>query len=286
MTRWEPPRIPPQPVSRDPGRAPARLLEQARRERRIAGTLIGLAVGFAYALVSQNINRIALPGIPLYQPPLGPFGNIALGALAGGGFGLLCAWWDGAAQSIFISAAIAAIGTFIGIRFRIGTGSATTFAALILSVPIAWASVPVIALVRWLAEKQVEARREDLPWPRRLRLPVILAVIVALLAGFGLHSTDARIELQQMNAMVQAALRAGDVSGLPAPLQDRSVNFPIGMAAGYTLEWTNSNLDRFIELRPATNYDQQAAVIARFAGGPMLVCIYSSPRTDPTCGAY
>ena len=64
--------------------------------------------GFGYALVSQLINRLALPGIPLYQPPLGPVGNIVLGLLAGAGLGLLCAWPASAAKGILLGGAAAA----------------------------------------------------------------------------------------------------------------------------------------------------------------------------------
>ena len=257
-----------------------------RRYRRAAGLCIGLAVGFAYALVSQTINRLAMPGVPLYQPPLGPLGNTALGALAGAGLGLLCTWPDSMAQGILAGTAAAGVAIFLSIQLRIGAGSAATLAALVLSLPVAWVSLPIVALGRWLAGKQVEARKEAIPWLRRLVLPALLTVVVALLAGFARYGADVQARLQQMDAMVQAGLRAADVAGLPAPLRARGVDFPVGTRAGYTLEWTNTDLDRFIELRPANNYDQHAAVIARFAGGPMLVCIYSSPNAEPNCGTY
>ena len=81
-----------------------------QRYRRAAGALIGIMFGFAYTLVSQLINRLALPGIPLYQPPLGPVGNILLGLLAGAGLGLLCAWPASGAKGILLGGAAAAAG--------------------------------------------------------------------------------------------------------------------------------------------------------------------------------
>jgi hypothetical protein len=151
---------------------------------------------------------------------------------------------------------------------------------------MAWVTVLGMALVRWLVNRQVEARRESAPLLRRLLLPLLLAGALALMAAFALLGSDARLELRRTHDMIQAGLAAPDTASLPAPLQSPSVaDFPAGPKR-YTLEWTNVGLDRFIELRPAARYDQQAAVIARFRGGPMLVCIFTAPQAAPSCGTY
>jgi hypothetical protein len=258
-----------------------------QRYRRAAGAIIGMLFGFVYAAVSQLVNRLALPGIPLYQPPLGPAGNILLGLVAGAGLGLLCAWPASPAKGVSLGGAAAAIGIFIFTLLRMGTGAATTLVSLLFSMPMAWVSVLILAVVRWLVDRQVEARREAAPLSRRLRLPLILVGVMGLLALFALRDVDARLELQRMNALVQAGLRAGDAAALPPPLRAPAVvGFPAGPRSKYTLEWTNVELDRFIELRPAANYDRQAAVIARFADGRLLACIYSAPKAEPSCGTY
>ena len=257
-----------------------------QRYRRAAGLLLGAMFGFGYALVAQLINRLALPGIPLYQPPLGPVGNTLLGLLAGAGLGLLCAWPASPAKGILLGGAAAALAVFGFTLLRMGAGAASTLVGLILSAPMAWVGVLGMAVVRWLVDRQVEARRESAPLLRRLRLPLILTGVVALAAVFVLYSADARLELRRTHDMIQAGLAARDNAALPAPLQAPSVmNFPAGRSP-YTLEWTNVELDRFIELRPAASYDQQAAVITRFKNGLMLVCIYTGPKATPSCGTY
>ena len=257
-----------------------------QRYRHAAGALIGVLFGFGYALVSQLINRVALPGIPLYQPPLGPAGNILLGLLAGAGLGLLCAWPASAAKGILLGAAASAAAIFAFTLLRTGAGAASTVVGLVLSAPMAWVSVLGMAVVRWLVDRQVEARRESAPLLRRLRLPLILTGVLALAAAFVLYRADARLELRRTHDMIQAGLAAPDTASLPAPLQAPGVTkFPAGRSL-YTLEWTNVELDRFIELRPAASYDKQAAVIARFRNGLMLVCIYTAPKAAPTCGTY
>ena len=257
-----------------------------QRYRRGAGVLVGLMFGCAYALVSQLVNRLALPGIPLYQPPLGWFGNILLGLLAGAALGLLCAWPASPARGSFLGGAAAAAAIFVVTLLRMGAGAAPTLIGLIFSVPMAWVSVLGMAVVRWLVDRQVEARKESAPLLRRLRLPLILTGVLALAAASVLYSADARLELRRTHDMIQAGLAARDTAALPAPLQAPSVTkFPAGRSP-YTLEWTNAELDRFIELRPAASYDKQTAVIGRFKNGPMLVCIYTGLKATPSCGTY
>ena len=49
--------------------------DRRKRHPRVFGLALGALLGLVYGLTSQTINRIILPGIPLYQPPLGPAGN-------------------------------------------------------------------------------------------------------------------------------------------------------------------------------------------------------------------
>jgi hypothetical protein len=129
-------------------RGAAEMTEQ--RYRRAAGLLLGAMFGFAYTLVSQLINRVALPGLPLYQPPLGPAGNIVLALLAGAGLGLLCAWPASAAKGILLGGAAAALAVFAFTLLRMGAGAASTLVGLVLSAPMAWVGVLGMAVVRWL----------------------------------------------------------------------------------------------------------------------------------------
>jgi hypothetical protein len=185
-----------------------------------------------------------------------------------------------------LGGAAAAAAVFAFTLLRMGAGAASTLVSLVLSAPMAWVSVLGMAVVRWLVDRQVEARRESAPLLRRLRLPLILTGVLALAAAFVLYSADARLELRRTHDMIQAGLAARDSASLPAPLQAPGVTgFPAGRSR-YTLEWTNVELDRFIELRPAARYDQQAAVVARFKNGLVLACIYTAAKAAPSCGTY
>ena len=76
--------------------------------RRVFGLALGPLLGLVYGLTSQTINRIILPGIPMYQPPLGPAGNTLLIALPGAMLGLVAAWPPGSIRGTFAASTVAA----------------------------------------------------------------------------------------------------------------------------------------------------------------------------------
>ena len=82
--------------------------------RRLTGLLFGAALGLTFGLTSQLTNRILLPGIPLYQPPLGPLGNILASLLAGALLGAICAWPESSITGTFIASAFAAAVILVG----------------------------------------------------------------------------------------------------------------------------------------------------------------------------
>jgi hypothetical protein len=258
--------------------------------RRIMGLALGALLGFAYGLSSQLVNRLALPGIPLYQPPFGPLGNVLLSTLAGAGLGLITTWPHSAGWGVALGSLAAGVAIVANGLLRLAgevSASMTLVVGIVLSVPLTWLAVPVVALLRWAADRQEEAERDEVPLPQRLRVPVALALVMALLGAFELMSDASQAQLRHMNGMMQAALAAASSESWPEPLRSPAVTAAPGRAhARYTLEWTNQDLDRFIELRPASNYDQHAAVIARFGAETNLVCLYPGRNSGPACGNY
>lgn len=265
-------------------------LPAAATTRRRTGMLLGLALGLAYGLVSQFTNRLILPGLPLHQPPAGPLGNTLLSTVLGGALGLLTTWPASAARGVLLGSVAAAVGLVARGILQVGAmmgAPSAMLVAVVFGVPVTWLSVPVVALLRWAVQKQMEARVEGLPLLARLQLPAIAVIAMALLASFETLAPTARGELRHMNKMLVAAQSATRAAELPAPLAaPRVTEYPLGPLTQYTLEWTHRDLDRFIDLRPSALYDQQAAVIARFSDGPVLVCIYLSPEREPSCGTY
>jgi hypothetical protein len=69
------------------------------------------------------------------------------------------------------------------------------------------------------------------------RVPVVLALVMALLGAFDLVGDDAQRPLRHTNGMIQAALAAPDHESLPAPLRAPAVlAVPGSEHPRYTLE--------------------------------------------------
>lgn len=257
-----------------------------RRQR--AGVLLGAGLGLSYGLVSQLINPLALPEVPLHQPPLGPLGNSLLEALVGALLGFLTTRSHSAALGILLGSVASAAAIMANALLRLGgllDISSALVTGIIFSAPVAWLTVPVIALLRWVTDHQVEVYRAGAGVLARLRIPFVLMAIMAFLAAFELLPATARSELKQTHTLLQQGLAAPN--GLPAALRGPQMRaFPPAGNRHYTLEWTNYDLDRFIELRPPTSCDQHAAVIAHFPDGHTIVCLYPTPESEPNCGTY
>ncbi len=259
------------------------------RARLKTGIILGALLGLAYGLVSQLINPIAEPGIPFYAPPAGPVGNALLSGLLGAFLGGLTCWPASAARGVIYGAAVALAGIFVYMLIRlevIGFGGALISSAL-FSVPLAWLTVPLLAVLRWASERQVDAARDGEPFLRRAFVPAALVLAMAVAGSFDLLSVEARGNVRNMNDMLQQALAAPSASAVPAPLRDAYLTMiPPENRARYTLEWTQYDLDRFNELRPPSNFNEHAAVIARFPGSFYVVCLYPTPKQEPNCAGY
>lgn len=258
---------------------------QVDRLRRLIGFALGALLGLVYFLVSQGINAVFLPGVPLYQPPLGFWGNVALGALWGGVLGLICAWPYSTAVGVTL-ASIASVTITIG-RGLAGLNESLgrlVIIGVVLGAPAAFLMIPAMMALRWSINGFMNLRNHPTSRRERWRGPLILLALMAVVAAFSLYNAKARTLLVRTNEAVQAGLVADTIADLPAELQAlRSGNFLADASAGYTLEWTETDLDRFIDLRPSSNYNEHSAVIVRFDNGRSMVCLYPGLDVSPIC---
>lgn len=264
-------------VKQDPG--------QVDRYRRVVGVLLGASLGLVYSLVSQGVNAAFLAGIPLFLPPLGFWGNVVLAALWGGLLGLICAWPYSTAIGVVL-ASITSISLTI-IRGLAGTDESLSrllVVGVVLGVPTAFLMVPAMMALRWAVNGLVNVRDRPMPWRARMRGPLILLALVGIVAAFSLYNAKARTLLVRMNDTLQTGLAAVSTADLPAELQAlRSGSFLADASDAYTLEWTETNLDRFVDLRPSSNYNEHSAVLVRFDNGQSLVCLYPGVDRRPNC---
>ena len=90
-----------------------------------------------------------------------------------------------------------------------------------------------------------------------------------------------------MDRLLRAGLTAQRADALPALLRTEDVGDFLAQAQGsYTLEWTQKNLNRFRIPRPGRNFDDHAVVLARFANGWQIACLFVAPTELPECKSY
>jgi len=226
---------------------------------RLSGLALGALAGLAYGLLSQTINEMLLPGIPLAHYPFGPFGNCALAIGVGALVGILCGWPHGSingalAGALAMTVALEARGVIIN-NLGIAQIARLDFAAV----------SPVVA---------------------RLRGPLALAALACGAGALAYYPSDTRHALRDMNDLIQRGLKAATVSALPGPLRNENkvIDFLLGASSRYTLEESDDPvLRRGLGWLSRVN---SVIVVARFEGGWTLVCLHEQGGAPPECRSF
>lgn len=259
--------------------------------RRWAGLILGALIGLAFGGVSQGVNPLLLPGIPLYQPPLGPIGNSLLALLIGMLLGLLCAWVEPSIPGILLSAGT---GAALALIVATNTGRtplfmlpATAIGIVFLWLPFTGMFFPVMALFRTAINKLTDSRKERLSLPAHGWLPLLLVVAAGALGYTLVLTSPARAVMAHNQQMLTAGLAAASADELPAPLRGKDVaDFRSNASRDYQLAWENKNLTVYAIPRPAGPEHEISVVIARFDNGWNVVCLYPNPQTEPRCRSF
>lgn len=251
------------------------------------GAGFGAWLGGIYALVSQTINRIFLPGIPLQAATGSLFTYVMQYILIGALLGVACALpenrWVGVALGGFTAACLIALAALAN---RWGQASfGMTFVTIFLTfMPIVVLMMPAAFLIRLGADaQQVDPSRPYL-WARRYLIPLVLTLFVVGLGTLSLYGPEVRDAFQYNNAMVRDGLLAGSQNRLPGPLRDVA-GFLEQSSGRYSLEWSD-RLDTFFGPRPAGAEMSQFLIITRFDNGFSFACVYSQNRAVPNCTNY
>jgi hypothetical protein len=260
--------------------------------RRIFGFIIGTAIGLVFALVSQSINYLSLPGLPLFVPPFGALNNTIAYTLLGALTGLLVAWPENGIFGVVFGSLVAALVVTIT-GFLSGTlDNEILFSKItvliLLFVPVMAIFVPIMILLRWIAARETTAHHEERslgePWrATRLILPVGLVLIAGLL-GFTQQYPDYGDSVTlRMNDLIQQSMKAQSAADLPVSLQPPYVNqFQAKANGAYTLQWDKDQGNRYA-LPRYSGPVSPSIVIARFDNGYLLVCLFTSLDVPDTC---
>lgn len=272
--------------------------------RRCFGLIYGALIGLLFTGVSQSINHLAMPGVPLYQPPFGMVVNILAGILVGFLVVGLDAWPETTGRGILYSCLLAALLVDVALLFiekiepgRLGMRITAT---ILIFFPIAGAMAPLMFLLRWVINQEENAYWETnqaLPVQpaTRILLPVGILLAAAGLGYFSLYNNLGRTVTPEMHDLIQlgqAAVSnvtspnasAQDPNALPEPLRPPNVNSFSEYGRGdYRLQWDKDETNRFAIPRPNTPFSEQSIVIAHFNNGYMLVCMYPGGDGQVEC---
>ena len=262
----------------------------ARKTRCVLGIIFGILLGLSYGAVSQWINRIFLPGIPLFEPAPGIFLTVIIDMVVGGVLGFLVAWPEEFLLGVLISSITGIIFfSLLALQSVLGTPDNIFGATVVLFIsflPRVVIFLPVTILVRWVVgiwEKETLYSPYSLKG--RLR-SVLLLVIVGLVAGiFSLYSGEARRSLSDLNQLILVGRQASSSSSLPQPLQ-RVNNFLNYSTFPYTLQIL-TDPETIPVPQSASGFDRNiTAIEVLFSNGFRFGCIYSSSYAQPNCSDY
>jgi hypothetical protein len=250
--------------------------------RRRTGLIIGLALGVGYSLTTNLVNRLALPGIPLYTPPPGMVGLIVVTTLMFGLLGLIAAWPDESLPGVLLSGLIGSIISSIWILVNESNKFAAATLLVVIFMPRMFFYMPFGGLVRWLIHKI------DQPTPRpvapvRKLIPVFLAFLFMAFAGsFAMFSEETRGSLVRMDALLQTGMQATTSADLPKPLQP-VLGF-VQNAKGEYQYIIGTDPDLLPVQRPVAEYgEEEPFIIIKYKNGFRFGCVFSPPYIQPAC---
>ncbi|MBI5964801.1 MAG: hypothetical protein HY863_15080 [Chloroflexi bacterium] len=256
------------------------------RNRRIYGIVIGLVFGLPFAIISEFINSWMLPGIPLFELPMGRVTTVVLTILFMIVLGLIIAWeeesfWGVLGGSMFI-VLLSSVQAYI--NSGVSEGVTSFFLFLFTFLPRLVIYLPLAFFFRWVLGNfdraaSISSGRKGSPF---LALTVLVAL--AVIGGrFSILAPEARQALQDGNALVLEGISAVENgTDLPNPLIDVD-GFSTHAKGSYTLEWS-SDVDQLPVTRPMSAFGTtESLIIFHFENKYLFGCAYTPPSRVPKC---
>jgi hypothetical protein len=256
------------------------------RKRRIYGFMIGLLFGLPYSLVSEFINTWMLPGIPLFELPLGRAATVVLTTLFMGILGLIVSWdeesfWGLLGGSLFI-VTLSSVQAFL--NSGVSEGVTSFFLFLFTFMPRLIIYLPLAFLFRWVLgnfDRFTSSSRGRMGSPL---LALVALLVLAVLGGrFSILASEAHDALRDGNALVLEGMSAVENgTDLPDPLIVVD-GFSTRAKGPYTLEWS-SDVDSLPVTRPMPQFGvTESLIIFHFENGYQFGCAYTPPSHVPKC---
>lgn len=256
------------------------------RKRRVYGFMIGLAFGLPFAIISEFINIWMLPGIPLFELPLGRVTTTVLTTLFMSILGLIVAWdeesfWGLLGGSLFI-----VIVSSLQAKYNSGVSEGVTsfFLFLFTFLPRLIIYLPLTLFLRWVLNNfdrtaSISSGRTGSPF-----LAILALLALAVIGGrYSILVPEAHQALQDGNTLILEGMSAVENGmNLPEPLLVVD-GFSTYANGPYTLEWS-SDVDQLPVTRPIAEFGvTESLIIFRFENTYQFGCVYTPPSRVPKC---
>lgn len=241
-------------------------------ERGMVGAWLGLFLGAVYGLVSNIINAIVLPQLPIFVDPGQVIFSVITSGLAIMAAGYITARPHSSLRGVLVGAVAMAAFQIAMAMFNNQSGGLTqqfgvSYILFIFFLPLAALLVGFTAILRlgvnWHYEGLTEKGADRL---RLLGQAWGGALVVAMLVGsFAQYTADEKEALAKVNNIIQRNLTTVDAKGPLATVDD----FQNRATPEYTLSaFTGAMADE-----TGTSQNQFTSITARFANGLTVRCL-------------
>jgi hypothetical protein len=259
-----------------------------RRAEIIFGALFGAWLGGTYAFVTQAVNWLFLPGIPLTTPSGSLLNYLLEYMIMGALLGVISAL----PENRWAGMALGGISATLLLGFRslsdvwgLESFGSTLITVLLTFMPLAVLMMPLALFVRLGVDVQQPSPDRPYLWARRYLIPIILTLVVIGVGSLSLYSQPVREAFRYTDQMVQQGLiAAASEKELPQPLRDVN-GFRNEARGSYTLRWSD-RVNTFFGPVPEGAELSQFLIITRFDNGFVFACIFSDIRPVPNCTKY
>lgn len=260
------------------------------KTRRVLGIIFGMILGLAYGAISQWINSIYLPEVPLFAPPPGRFGTLIIYIFTGGALGFLVTWPEEFLLGVIISSVSGTlVSSLVSLLIESGTldnliGNAAVL--LITFLPRIFFFVPATILVRWVVSMW-EKETLYAPYSLNKRLgSLLLLVIIGIGVGmFSLLPVQTRRTLANLNELILEGKQASSIAGLPAALQTVD-GFIQNSGTPYSLLILSDSTQVPIPRATVGFSQDELAIEVLFTNGYRFGCVYLPTDKLPSCVHY
>ena len=255
------------------------------RNRRILGFVVAAVLGFSYLLISQFINAWTMPGIPLYEPPIGRFETTIYGSILIGLLGLLIVWEQESFWGLLVSALAGVVITSMQAYINsYETGILKSIIVFVFTfLPRVVFFLPLGVFFRWLVGQVEDVLIGYRGRLRDLALAVLATVAIIVIGGrMSVYPPEAQRALEEANSLLLNSQSITERDALPVSLQ--LTDGFIELAKGpYTLEYSDDP-DRLPDTRPRVGMDSlEPLIIYRFENGYIFGCVFTPPAYVANC---